>query len=51
MVFDEWVFWPEFFNADLEGLAQFLDEPKVDLDSIGDFELHGIVENIRLCMV
>ena len=51
MVFDKQVFWSEFLNADLESLAQFLDEPMVDLDSLGDFELNGMVEIIGLCLV
>ena len=46
MVFVQWVFWSEFLNADLESLARFLDELLVDLDSLDDFELNGMVENI-----
>ena len=40
------VFWSELFLVDLESLARFLDEPRVDLDSFDDFEWNGIVEII-----
>ena len=40
------VFWSELFFADLESLARFLDEPLLDLDSLGDFELNGMAEII-----
>ena len=46
MILVKWVFWSEFLNVDLESLARFLDEPMVDLDSLDDFELNGIVKNI-----
>ena len=46
MIFMQWVFWSEFLNVDLESLTRFLDELMVDLDSLDDFELDGIVENI-----
>ena len=36
----------EFLNADLESLTKFLDEPRVDLDSLGCLELNGMVEII-----
>ena len=36
----------ELFLVDLECLARFLDELLVDLDSLGDFELNGMVEII-----
>ena len=44
--FDVGVFWSEIFKDDLESLARFLNEPRVDLSSLGDFELNGMVENI-----
>ena len=46
-------FWTSFlwkvilsklFLVDLERLARFLDEPRVDLDSLDDFEWNGMVE-------
>ena len=46
MVFVQWVFWSEFLNADLERLTRFFNEPLVNLDSLDDFELNGMVENI-----
>ena len=45
------VFWSELFLADLESLARFLDEPRVDLDSLDDFEWNGMVEIIEQCLV
>ena len=33
--FDGGVFWSEFSNVDLESLARFLNEPRVDLSSLG----------------
>ena len=51
MVFDKWVFWSEFLNIDLDGLVRFLDGSMVDLDSLDDFELNGMVENIGKCLV
>ena len=44
--FDGGVFWSELFLVDLESLARFLDEPRVDLDSLDDFEWNGMVEII-----
>ena len=44
--FDGGVFWSELFLVDLEGLARFLDEPRVDLDSLDDFEWNDMVEII-----
>ena len=44
--FDERVFWSENSIYDLESLAWFLDEPIVDLDSLDDLELNGMVEKI-----
>ena len=43
-VFEGGVISSESLNADLESLARFLDEPKVDLDSLGCLELNGIIE-------
>ena len=37
------VFSSESLNPDLESLAMFLDEPMVDLDSLGCLELNGMV--------
>ena len=37
-------FSSETLNPDLERLARFLDEPRVDLDSLGCLELYGMVE-------
>ena len=33
--FDGGVFWSELFLADLESLARFLNEPRIDLSSLG----------------
>ena len=44
--FNGGVFWSKISRDDLESLAQFLNEPRVDLSSLGDFELNGMVENI-----
>ena len=44
--FDGGVFWSELFLVDLESSARFLDEPRVDLDSLDDFEWNGMVEII-----
>ena len=44
--FDGGVFWSELFLVDLESLARFLDEPLMDLGSLGDFEWSGMVEII-----
>ena len=44
--FDGGVFWSELIFVDLESLARFLDEPRVDLDSLDDFEWNGMVEII-----
>ena len=44
--FDGGVFWSEISKDDLESLARFLNKPRVDLSSLGDFELNGMVENI-----
>ena len=49
--FDGGVFWSELFLANLESLARFLDEPLVDLDSLGDFEWNGMVKIIGQCLV
>ena len=40
------VFWSELFLVDLESLARFLNEPMLDLDSLGDFEWNDMVEII-----
>ena len=42
-------FWRRVFSSesilvDLERLARFFDEPRVDLDSLGCLELNGMVE-------
>ena len=34
----------EFILVDLESLTRFLDEPRVDLDSLGYLELNGMIE-------
>ena len=34
----------ETLNPDLERLARFLDEPRVDLDSLGCLELNDMIE-------
>ena len=44
--FDGGVFWSESSKDDLESLDWFLNEPRIDLDSLGDFELNGMVEII-----
>ena len=44
MRFDRRAFSSETLNPDLERLARFLDEPRVDLDSLGCLELNGMVE-------
>ena len=44
MRFDRGAFSSETLNLDLERLARFLDEPRVDLDSLGCLELNGMVE-------
>ena len=44
--FDRRVFSSELFLVDLESLARFLDEPLMDLGSLGDFEWNGMVEII-----
>ena len=46
-VFDEGYFRPNYSFVDLERLARFLDEPMMDLDSLDDFELNGIVKIIE----
>ena len=45
-VLDEGYFSSELFFVDLGRLARFLDEPLMDLDSLGDFEWNGMVEII-----
>ena len=45
-VFLRRVFSSELFFVDLGRLARFLDEPLMDLDSLGDFEWNGMVEII-----
>ena len=42
--FDRGAFSFETLNPDLESLTRFLDEPRVDLDSLGCLELNGMVE-------
>ena len=37
-------FSSETLNPDLERLARFLDEPRLDLDSLGCLELNGMIE-------
>ena len=44
--FDGGVFWSELLLVDLESLARFLNEPMLDLDSLGDFEWNDMVEII-----
>ena len=46
IVFEGGVFWSELILDNFECLVRFLDEPRVDLDSLDDFELNYMVENI-----
>ena len=45
-VFEGGVFWSELFLVDLESLARLLNEPMLDLDSLGDFEWNDMVGTI-----
>ena len=38
------VFWFKFSNANLESLARFLNEPRLDLGSLGWLESIGMLE-------
>ena len=42
--FDRRAFSSKSIFVDLESLARFLDEPRVDLDCLGCLELNGMVE-------
>ena len=44
--FDGGVFWSETLNVDLESLDKFLNEPRLDLSSLGWLESNGMVEII-----
>ena len=46
LILEKRVISSEFLNADLGSLTKFLDEPRVDLDSLDDFEWNGMVEII-----
>ena len=41
--FDGGVFCSELVLDDFKCLARFMDEPLVDFDSLGDFELNGMI--------
>ena len=45
-ILEKRVFSSKLILDDFERLARFLAEPRVDLDSLDDFELNGMVENI-----
>ena len=46
LILEKRVILSEILNADLESLTKFLDEPRVDLDSLDDFEWNDMVEII-----